>query len=296
MWMKYLFTYISILFCFSIKAQTANIKSVEQKGQQIYITYDLQGSPGKYEIKLFVKSNNSYSWSSALKSVSGNVGPNQSTGKNKQIIWDVLEDRDQFQGDWVFGIEAINVLNSYKTYRKQNSIYLELGGLSQLGSINYERYIFNRPKFKIASVIGLGLSPNFSFYYSYSSIIESFALTIPLNSNFIFFERTNHLELGTGILFSSFNENNSVNSNGLSINSYGYTDYGILNKIVPHYNCYLGYRYQKNKKLGYRYQKNKKSSPSLILRSGINLNYVPFVKPHGRSLYMFLGVSVGIDF
>ena len=53
--MKYLLTIISFLTCFCIKAQTANIKSVEQKGQQIYITYDLQGSPGKYEIKLFVK-------------------------------------------------------------------------------------------------------------------------------------------------------------------------------------------------------------------------------------------------
>ena len=162
---------------------------------------------------------------------------------------------------------------------------MELGGLSKIGSINYERYIFNRPKFKIASVIGLGLSPNFSFYYSYSSLIESFKPTIPLNSNFIFFDRNNHLEIGTGVLFSKFDESSSTNVNGLSTHSYGYTEY-FSSKIIPHYNYYLGYRYQKN----------QKSSPSLILRSGINLNYVPFVKPHGRSLYMLLGVSVGIDF
>ena len=37
------------------------------------------------------------------------MGQNQSVGSNKQIIWDVLQDRDQFQGDWIFGIEAINV-------------------------------------------------------------------------------------------------------------------------------------------------------------------------------------------
>lgn len=245
----------------------------------------MKGNPGKYNIKLFVKSNNSYSWSSALKSVSGNVGANQSTGKNKQIVWDVLKDLDKFQGDWIFGIEALNVLNNYKIYRKQNCIYLELGGLSQIGSINYERYILNRPKFKISSVIGFGLSPSFVFYYSYSSFIESFKVTMPLNSNFIFFDRNNHLEVGTGVFFSSFNESNSTYVNGFSTHSYGYTEYGSL-KIIPHYNCYLGYRYQKN----------KKSTPSLILRSGINLNYVPFVKPHGRSLYMFLGVSVGIDF
>ena len=117
--MKYLFSYLSILFCFSIKAQTANIKSVEQKGQQIYITYDLQGSPGKYEIKLFVKSKNSYSWSSALRSVTGNVGQNQSVGINKQIIWDVLQDRDKFEGDWVFGIEAINITEKERKEKKE---------------------------------------------------------------------------------------------------------------------------------------------------------------------------------
>ena len=107
--MKYLLKSILILFCFCIKAQTANIRAVEQKGQKIYITYDLEGSPGKYNIKLFVKSNNSYSWSSALKSVSGNVGANQTVGSNKHIVWDVLSDRDKFEGDWVFGIEAINI-------------------------------------------------------------------------------------------------------------------------------------------------------------------------------------------
>ena len=105
--MKYLLKIISILFCFGMKAQTANINSVEQKGQKIYITYDLKGKPGSYNIKLFVKSNNSYSWSSALKSVSGNVGANQAVGINKQIIWDVLKDRDEFEGDWIFGIEAV---------------------------------------------------------------------------------------------------------------------------------------------------------------------------------------------
>ena len=107
--MKQLFIIISFLACFCVKAQTANIKSVEQKDQKIYITYDLQGNPGKYEIKLFVKSNSSESWSSALKSVTGNVGINQSVDTNKQIIWDVLQDRNYFQGDWIFGIEAVNV-------------------------------------------------------------------------------------------------------------------------------------------------------------------------------------------
>tara|TARA_B110000879_G_scaffold152687_1_gene197658 strand:- start:781 stop:1740 length:960 start_codon:yes stop_codon:yes gene_type:complete len=112
--MKYLFTIISFLFSFYINAQTVDIKAVEQKGQLIYITYDLKGSPGTYNIKLFVKSNNGYSWSSGLKSVSGNVGSNQTVGSNKEIIWDVLKDRDEFQGDWIFGIEAVNITEKNK--------------------------------------------------------------------------------------------------------------------------------------------------------------------------------------
>ena len=117
--MKYLLIIISVLFCFGMKAQTANINSVEQKGQKIYITYDLKGNPGKYNIKLFVKSKNSYSWSSALKSVSGNVGANQTVGINKQIVWDVLRDRDKFEGVWIFGIEAVNYSEEKKSKKKE---------------------------------------------------------------------------------------------------------------------------------------------------------------------------------
>ena len=142
--MKYLFTIISFLFSFSIKAQTANIKSVEQKGQKIYITYDLKGNPGSYNIKLFVKSNNSYSWSSALKSVSGNVGANQAVGINKQIIWDVLKDRDKFEGDWIFGIEAINVTeqkrleeSKARKKRKESKLARKQWGLEPKNQIGF---------------------------------------------------------------------------------------------------------------------------------------------------------------
>jgi hypothetical protein len=132
--MKYLLIIISILFCFGMEAQTADIRSVEQKGQKIYISYDLKGNPGRYNIKLFVKSNNSYSWSSALKSVSGNVGANQTVGINKQIVWDVLRDRDKFQGDWVFGIEAVNLKKEAKLRKK---VKKEMENLSNMESSSF---------------------------------------------------------------------------------------------------------------------------------------------------------------
>ena len=51
------------------------------------------------------------------------MGQNQSVGSNKQIIWDVLQDRDQFQGDWIFGIEAINVTLQKRKDRKDKRKY-----------------------------------------------------------------------------------------------------------------------------------------------------------------------------
>ena len=104
------------------KVQSAKIISVEQKEQKVYITYDFEGKPGKYDVSLHIKSSKSNSWSSKLKSVMGDVGQNQTTGSNKKIIWDVLKDRAEFKGDWEFGVEAnANSLNDtleFKIKRK----------------------------------------------------------------------------------------------------------------------------------------------------------------------------------
>ena len=104
------------------KVQSAKIKSVEQKEQKIYITYDFEGKPGKYDVSLHIKSSKSNSWSSKLKSVMGDVGQNQTTGSNKKIIWDVLKDTAEFKGDWVFGVEAnaksLNDTLEFKIKRK----------------------------------------------------------------------------------------------------------------------------------------------------------------------------------
>ena len=111
---------IFIFVLLSIKSfgQQVDITSTEQKGEQIYIRYNLQGSEGKYEIKLFVKGSNSSYWSTPLTHVSGDVGLNQTRGTNKLIIWDVLNEREKLQGDYVFGIEAVNTTQNEK-YKKR---------------------------------------------------------------------------------------------------------------------------------------------------------------------------------
>ena len=118
--LKYHLTLLSLFFVVFAYSQAVEIKSTVQKNQKIYITYDLNGKPGKYNIKIYVKANGSYYWSSPLKWVSGDVGENQKIGNNKQIIWDVLQDRDKFQGDYIFGINASRVKEDAQKIKKAN--------------------------------------------------------------------------------------------------------------------------------------------------------------------------------
>ena len=139
---------ILCLFIFlSVKSfgQRVDITSTEQKGGQIYIRYNLEGGEGKYEIKLFVKGSNSSYWSTPLTHVSGDVGLNQTRGTNKLIVWDVLNEREKLQGDYVFGIEAVNTTQNEK-YNKR--IAKEIKNSKLLRHSSYAAYtcnIFNNP-------------------------------------------------------------------------------------------------------------------------------------------------------
>ena len=234
--MKYLFTIISFLFSFYINAQTVDIKAVEQKGQLIYITYDLKGSPGTYNIKLFVKSNNGYSWSSGLKSVSGNVGPNQTIGSNKQIIWDVLRDRDKFEGDWIFGIEAVNITEKKRNANKEKATIKEKN--SGKFSITYMGDI-NRP-------IGFGLSflPN-----------KKIGVYLNIAVSYDFFSISSYDGINLqGKLYGGWNgmterelNYNRIVSKGQTIYEYELLSFGITRKISYPFWLYLGLG------VGYRY-------------------------------------------
>ena len=278
---------IFIFVLLSIKSfgQRVDITSTEQKGEQIYIRYNLQGNEGKYLIKLFVKGSNSSYWSTPLTHVSGDVGLNQTRGTNKLIIWDVLNEREKLQGDYVFGIEAVNVTEKekaekqknsriYSTLRKQNGIYIEAGGISIYGSVNYEKYIINKAKLMMATTLGIGLTPSFDFYYSMqnftNSVSESYLdWSIPIRNNFIFFEGNNHLEIGFGFMITNYWD--------------FYLQYN--NKYLSHYNGYVGYRFQR-----------KINRSSWIVRAGVNYDNFPYVYPHGKYNYWFFGSSIGVDF
>ena len=161
--------------------QQVIITSTEQKDKKIYITYDLSGKAGKHNVQLYVSADNGKKWEGPLNAVSGDVGNGQTIGNNKQIVWDVLQERDKFVGDWVFGIEAVNKTLEKKEKRKydqsffsDNLAYIELGGHSMISSINYERFLIKQKQFKLSLKLGVGIIYDYWYYgsgYVYNSFL-----------------------------------------------------------------------------------------------------------------------------
>lgn len=107
--MKYIFTIILFSSCFCVKAQTANIISVEQKDQKIYITYDLLNDTIVCGLSLYFKSSEKKTnWVGPLKEISGDIDF-QYPGKNKLIVWDVLSEMDGFVGDFQFKLQEKDI-------------------------------------------------------------------------------------------------------------------------------------------------------------------------------------------
>ena len=110
----------------SIAQQVENVR-FEQAGKQIHIYYDLQGK-GTYTVKVFCSTDNGQTWGHPLQIVTGAVGRNQQPGTNKEIIWDVLAERDKLQGNILFKIEALPSFDIEMVFVK--------GGTFQMGSNN----------------------------------------------------------------------------------------------------------------------------------------------------------------
>jgi formylglycine-generating enzyme required for sulfatase activity len=122
--------FLSIL-CLPIKAQKVSNVRAEQRGQEIVVFYSLE-TDSPCEVNLVLSQNNGATWSSALKNVSGDVGKNITAG-NKQITWNVLEEREQLVGDQ---IQFKVVANGKKSF-EPTMVFVE-GGTFQMGSSSGE--------------------------------------------------------------------------------------------------------------------------------------------------------------
>jgi len=104
------FSVLIILICtqYLYSQDITNIR-FEQEGKKVNIYYDLTGAKSgqKFDIKVYCSENGGQTWSAPLRSVTGAVGKNQTSGYDKKITWDVLTDREKLTGDVKFQIKAI---------------------------------------------------------------------------------------------------------------------------------------------------------------------------------------------
>ena len=96
-----LFLLLSLL---SFSQQITNIH-FEQEGKQIHIYYDLEGE-GFFNVKVYCSEDNGNTWGKQLEKVKGAVGENQMPDKNKMIIWDVLQEREELSGNLRFKVDV----------------------------------------------------------------------------------------------------------------------------------------------------------------------------------------------
>jgi len=116
---------------------------------------------------------------------------------------------------------VISESNSNKTKEEKQAkfgMYIEGLGNAFWGSFNFEAIVLNNPKLKLATRLGIGLTPDLEAYiYGIDSSSSLYSWeSFPIGVNSILFEGNHHLELGVGGLiypmgyFSGFNPNMNV--------------------------------------------------------------------------------------
>ena len=119
------------VLCLSVQAQKVSNIRAEQRGQDIVVLYSLE-TTSPCEVSLLLSQDNGTTWSGPLKNVSGDVGKNIFAGE-KQIIWKVLEEREQLVGE---KIKFKILVGDNKSFEPE-MVFVE-GGTFQMGSSSGE--------------------------------------------------------------------------------------------------------------------------------------------------------------
>ena len=106
--------YKSIIYIFLVLSQlhsySQSIQNVRfsQAGEKVIILYDLSDISGgvkSYSVKVFYTLDNGKTYIS-IKSVYGDVGNDVNPGRDKKVIWNVLNDTDELKGEIKFKVTA----------------------------------------------------------------------------------------------------------------------------------------------------------------------------------------------
>ena len=255
--MKQLFVVLLMMFGISAFASASGTNVVRdvvcrQDGDRIVISYNLKK---KADVDVFCSTDGGKTYKRIFR-VSGDVGYGISPGK-KEVVWNVLEERDNLTGDVCFKIEAKEVgqergaqnSSSYAStlwdfYEKNGSFDLELAKASaEIGGywgVEASVLAFRYKLFELDWA-------NFSMYgEDYSSEVYSFAydptvrLHIPVKSKWtIYVSAAPSIMFGTG---SSYNDINMVANKMLSFKA----EIGArsFSSGVISYDIFLRYKYQ----------------------------------------------------
>jgi len=110
--MKQLFTTLLLLLSIQLLLHAQRVDNViaTQQDKTIVVTYDLLGlADGQTaNVSLFCSENGGTSWGSKLRYVIGDVGEGIKGGYGKQIVWQLLEERERLTGDRIsFEVRAM---------------------------------------------------------------------------------------------------------------------------------------------------------------------------------------------
>mgnify|MGYP000975258054 CR=1 FL=1 len=106
---------IFLLSTFLLSAQKIANLSFETSGKTIQIRYDLSGEKNDlFKVDAYASQNDGR-WEGPLRFVSGDVGENVKPGSNKQIVWEVLKEKEKLSGNLRIKLE-ISIINSCKPF------------------------------------------------------------------------------------------------------------------------------------------------------------------------------------
>ena len=147
-----------------------------------------------------------------------------------------------------------------KPFQYKNSVQLEAFGHGLYYSLNYERILFNKDRFKTAAQIGV------AYYPESTGVITWWA---PVVINEMYSMGNHHIELGAGVVITNetYETNEVVEGENVNARYYFYTA-----------------------RLGYRYQK---PDSRFLMR----LAFTPFFEDFGRyGFHPSGGLAVGYSF
>jgi TolB-like protein len=132
--MKYLTTIF--FFILSLSSFGQNIENVRptKDGKNIIVLYDINGvtNSQKFKVKLYCSKDGGITYGDELKSVSGDINDNVVAGKNKKIVWNVLQDEPFFYGKQIVFKVALEKIVTKEILTVAISDFKTLGGTNEM--------------------------------------------------------------------------------------------------------------------------------------------------------------------